>query len=238
MYEYPINVHQENDHFWSSCPDIPEAHSAGDTREELLHNAVDGIELALSIYVDQRRVIPMPSECAEGQEPIRLPVTACAKIVLWNTLCDRGMSKADLAAAIGLSHTVASRLVDFEHKSKIEQLEGALATLGVPFSFADPSAWIRLPHGGSEAGFYVQRVADAVAAMPGREIVLGAVNGVLSTVKPHSLDYLLRTRYAKNPDTKQVVRSLVDNMVATGLFERSTMADPETGKEVGSLRLT
>ncbi len=237
MYEYPINVHQENDHLWSSCPDIPEAHSAGDTREELLRNAVEGIELALSIYVDQRRAIPLPSVCTEDQEPISLPVTTCAKIVLWNTLCERGMTKADLASAIGLSHTVASRLVDFEHKSKIEQLEAALATLGVPFRVADPRAWIRLPHGGNEAGFYAQRVADAVAEMPGREIVIGAINKGLADVKSHSLDYLLRTRYAKIPDTKQAVQSVIDCMVATGLFERSTMADPVTGRDVESLRL-
>lgn len=237
MYEYPITVHQENDHFWSSCQDIPEAHSAGDTREELLRNAVDGIELALSIYVDQRRQIPLPSVCTEEQDPIALPITTCAKIALWNAMYERGMSKADLAATLSLSHTAASRLVDFEHKSKIEQIEAALQALGVPFRTADPRAWIRLPHGGNEAGFYAQRVADVVAAMPGREIVIGAIQKGLIDVKEHSLDYLLRTRYAKNPDTKQAVRSVIDSMVATGLFERSTMTDPVTGKTVDSLRL-
>lgn len=238
MYEYPIIVHQENDHFWSSCPDIPEAHSAGDTREELLRNALDGIELALSIYVDQRRAIPAPSECAEDQAPIALPLATCAKISLWNAMCERGMNKADLAALLGLSHTAASRLVDFEHKSKIEQLEAAMAAIGAPFRTTDPRAWIRLPHGGNESGFYAQRVADAIAEMPGREIVIGAIQKGLADVKPHSLDYLLRTRYAKNPDTKQAVSSVIDSMVATGLFERSTVADPVTGRDVDSLRLS
>lgn len=237
MYEYPITVHQENDHYWSSCHDIPEAHSAGDTREELLRNAVEGIELALSIYVDQRRQIPLPSVCTEEQEPIALPITTCAKIALWNAMCERGMNKADLAALLSLSHTAASRLVDFEHKSKIEQIEAALQAVGTPFRAIDPRAWIRLPHGGNEAGFYAQRVADAVAAMPGREIVIGATKSALAKVKPHSLDYLLRTRYAKIPDTMQAVRQVIDSMVATGLFERSTMDDPETGRSVDSLRL-
>jgi len=130
MYHYPISIHAENNHYWSSCLDIPEAHSAGDTLDELLGNAVEGIELALSIYVDQGRRIPEASPVRQGQYEIRLPALTSAKIALWNALCQRGQCVADLARAMGISHTTASRLVNFSHHSKIERVEEALKVLG------------------------------------------------------------------------------------------------------------
>lgn len=130
MYEYPITAHEEAGSFWSSCPDIPEAHSAGDSLEELLANALEGIALALTIYVDQSRPIPAASAPAEGQYVIAMPVQVVAKIALWNAMQEQGMRVADLARKLGVSHPVANRLVDFDHNSKIEQVENALAALG------------------------------------------------------------------------------------------------------------
>jgi len=130
MYHYPITVHHENDHYWSSCFDLPEAHSAGDTLDELLHNAPHGIALALSIHVDQGRAIPQASRPHPGQVVIHLPAQVVAKAALWNALCQRGLRVADLARRLNLSHPVARRLVDFEHNSKLEQVEAALAALG------------------------------------------------------------------------------------------------------------
>lgn len=131
MYEYPIICREDVGSWWSSCPDIPEAHSAGDSSGELLANAVEGLTLALTIYVDQGRPIPPASALRDGwTTTVKLPVQTVAKIVLWNELCAQGMRVADLGRKLGLSHTVASRLVDFEHNSKIEQVENALRALG------------------------------------------------------------------------------------------------------------
>jgi antitoxin HicB len=129
MYNYKIIAHEESDHFWSTCPDIPEAHSAGDTLEELLENAIEGLTLALSIYVDQKREIPHSS--GQGDHHVRLSAVTLAKIILWNQLIHTGKSKADLASMLGISPTAAARLVDFEHTSKMESLEDALDQFGL-----------------------------------------------------------------------------------------------------------
>jgi len=129
MYDYKIVAHEENGHYWSSCPDVPEAHSAGDTLDELLKNAVDGITLALSIYVDQKRQIPAAS--GTGDHHVQLSGVTVAKAILWNELLSAGKSRSDLAAMLKISPTAAGRLVDFEHTSKLESLEEALALLGV-----------------------------------------------------------------------------------------------------------
>lgn len=129
MYDYKIVAHEENGHFWSSCPDIPEAHSAGDTLEELVKNAAAGIELALSIYVGQGRAIPHAS--GVGDHHVQLPGVVVAKAILWNQLVITGKSRADLATMLGISPTAAGRLVDFEHTSKLESIEAALAKFGL-----------------------------------------------------------------------------------------------------------
>ncbi|KEY87812.1 Antitoxin HicB [compost metagenome] len=130
MYDYAINVTQEAGSFWSSCDDIPEAHSAGDTLEELLRLAAEGLEVALSIYVDQLRPIPPASPAKEGQHVIRLSALVNAKIALWNAMREKGMRKADLCRTLGAVQSKVDRLLDFEHSSKIEQVEIALAALG------------------------------------------------------------------------------------------------------------
>lgn len=238
MYDYPITVHQEKDHVTSSCPDIPEAHSAADTLEELLENAVEGLTLALTIYVDQGRIIPPASEPTEEQHVIKLPVQTVAKIALWNAMRDKGMRVADLARTLGLSHPVANRLVDFEHNSKIEMIEAALAALGkgVKLTMHNPN-WIDLPHGGSEAGFYAARLVDELKSRGQKEMVIGAVQLGVNEVKPYSLDYWLRTRYARNPDTKQAVAAVVDSLVETGLFARTKIEDPVTNAKVEAIVL-
>lgn len=125
MYDYKIVAHEENGHFWSSCPDVPEAHSVGDTLEELLENAVEGITLALSIYVERRQLLPEVTD--RGDHFVRLPVITVAKGLLWDMMLRCNMTRTDLADALGISPTAAGRLVDFEHTSKMESLENALA---------------------------------------------------------------------------------------------------------------
>lgn len=143
MYSYAIKIHAEAGSFWSSCRDIPEAHSAGDTEEELLNNAVEGLEVALTIYVDQSRPVPLPTAPLEGERLVHLPALVAAKVALWNAMRKAGLRKADLAKLLKSSQTKVDRLVDFEHSSKIELVEAALKAVGHRLQIAaEPLRWI------------------------------------------------------------------------------------------------
>jgi len=131
MYDYPVTIHEdENPGVGVTCDDLPEFNSAGDDIPHALRESVDGIETALSIYVDQRRSIPQASEPKPGQYVVRLPLVTVAKIVLWNEMMSRDMRKADLCRALGIAQTQGDRLVDFLYTSKMEAMEKALAALG------------------------------------------------------------------------------------------------------------
>lgn len=130
MFDYPVTVHTEPGSVWISCDDVPELASAGDNEAEALLDAIDGLESALSLYVDQRKPIPLPSAPEPGQPVVRLPALTAAKVALWNAMCDQDIGKADMARRLGVNRPQVDRLIDLLHNSKIEHVEHALSVLG------------------------------------------------------------------------------------------------------------
>lgn len=135
MYNYAIRFEQDSAPGLAVfCRDLPELNSYGDDKEHAIREAVDAIETALSIYVDERRAIPQASPAQPGEHVIRLPAVTVAKIVLWNEMMAQDMRKADLCRLLGLAQTQGDRLVDFLHTSKMEAIEDALKPFGVGLS--------------------------------------------------------------------------------------------------------
>lgn len=130
MLTYPVTLTpDDNDTFLVTFPDVPEAITFGETKEEALVYALDALETILDAYMDDRKRIPYPSP-AEGRPVVVLPVVVAGKVILHNTLIDAGKRKADLARLLNLSPTVVDRLLSLHHKSRIEQIETALAAFG------------------------------------------------------------------------------------------------------------
>ena len=135
MYDYAIRFEEDSAPGLAMfCRDLPELNSYGDDRESAISEALDAIETTLSIYVDQRRVIPTASAPEAGEHVVRLPAVTVAKIELWNVMMGRDMRKADLCRLLGVHQAQGDRLVDFLHTSKIEQLEMALKAFDLRLS--------------------------------------------------------------------------------------------------------
>ncbi|WP_444889321.1 type II toxin-antitoxin system HicB family antitoxin [Microbulbifer sp. DLAB2-AA] len=132
MYDFPVVLTKAESRagVWVVCPDVPELNSAGNTAEEALEQARDGLIRALSLYIDNRRPIPMPSEPEPDQPVIHLPALVAAKVALWNAMQEQGMRKADLARLLECSQAQVDRLLDLKHSSKLERIEYALGLLG------------------------------------------------------------------------------------------------------------
>lgn len=111
-------------------PDFPEANSVGENEDEALLNAVDALETALEIYVDERRPIPAPSPAKRGQHTVALPAMVTAKVLLWNEMHAQNLRKADLARLLGVHMPQVDRLFDLRHSSKLEFVEEAASKLG------------------------------------------------------------------------------------------------------------
>jgi hypothetical protein len=91
---------------------------------------------------------------------------------------------------------------------------------------------ISLPYGGRNAQFDEQDLISHINNSERDYIIQGQQQCSLANhTKPTSLDYWLRVNYAANPDTKQAVNEVVEQLVATGLFEEfDDLRCPDSGR--------
>lgn len=131
MFVYPIKLeHDESTGAYiASCRDLPLMNSVGDSVDEALLEAVEGLVTAISIEIDERRPVSHGSELREGEYPVAVPVLVAMKAELHNAMIASGTRQADLARKMGQTPTGINRLLDVEHSSKVETVEHALHLL-------------------------------------------------------------------------------------------------------------
>ena len=98
---------------------------------------------------------------------------------------------------------------------------------------------ISLPYGGRNAQFNEQDLISHINNSERDYIIQGQQQCSLANhTKPSSLDYWLRVSYAANSDTKQAVNEVVEQLVATGLFEEvDNLRCPDSGRLCKGIRL-
>ena len=130
MLIYPVELTpDDNGTLLVTFPDVPEAVTFGEDEAEALLMAEDALLVMLSAYMDDCQPIPAPSPL-NGRLGVALKVVAAGKVALHNVLLAAGKRKADLARMLNLAPTLVDRLLSLHHKSRIEQIETALAALG------------------------------------------------------------------------------------------------------------
>jgi len=132
-YVYAASIEEDEDgQLIVGFRDVPEALTSGETLEEALAEAVDCLVVALDGYVDERRprAIPRPSRSRAGEHAIAVPPLIAAKLALHDAMHAAGLSSVALARRLGVSEPAARRLLDLGHRSRIEDVQVALAKLG------------------------------------------------------------------------------------------------------------
>ena len=130
-YAYPCVLTPEEEGGYSvSFPNVPEALTCGDDRDEALAMAEDALAVALGAYVRCREDIPAPPPPEAGQEVVAVPLVVAAKLALYSAMREQGLSKVGLARLMGLSEGAVRKLVNPGHRSHIRQVEKALRKVG------------------------------------------------------------------------------------------------------------
>src|SRR5258708_17433722 len=128
---YPAHLESaEEGGFVVTFPDVPEAITKGEDEEEALLRAVDGLETALSFYIDAGRDLPQGGKIKRGQHGVRPSALACIKLSIYQTMRDQGVKKSELARRLGWHMPQVDRLLDLNHASRLDQAEAALGSLG------------------------------------------------------------------------------------------------------------
>ncbi|MDC9580827.1 hypothetical protein PSI15_04445 [Xenorhabdus sp. PR6a] len=131
IFHYPVKLeHDESTGAYIvSCRDLPLMNSVGESIDEALLEAVEGVVTAIAIEIEERRPIPLGSTPLNGECVISVPVLVAMKAALHNAMIETGTRKAELARKMGQKPTQIDRLLDVEHSSKIETVELALHQL-------------------------------------------------------------------------------------------------------------
>jgi antitoxin HicB len=132
MRAYPATLTTDPDGgFTVTFRDVPEAITEGDTREEALLRAEDALESALAMYVAAGEPLPASTKVEPGEELVPLSALGMAKSALYDAMREQGVGRAELARRLRWHLPQVSRVLDLRHASRMEQVEAALAALGL-----------------------------------------------------------------------------------------------------------
>jgi antitoxin HicB len=128
---YPVRLKAaEEGGYVVTFPDIPEAITQGEDRDDALNHAADALETALDFYFEDRRRVPAPSKPKRGQAVIELPPSLAAKVLLLNEMLRQKVRPAELARRIGTTPQEVNRLTNIRHTTRIDRVDTALRALG------------------------------------------------------------------------------------------------------------
>ena len=128
MLAYPITLEDDdNETVLATSPDFPELVTFGDDREEALARAVDALEEAIAARIHDRKDIPPPST---GAPCATLPTLTSVKVILYQGMRDQGIGKAELARRLGWHLPQVDRVLDIQHRSRLDQMDAALGAIG------------------------------------------------------------------------------------------------------------
>ena len=111
-------------------PDIPEAITQGETKDEALSAAKDALESALDFYFEDKRTVPAPSKAKRGQHTIELPARFSSKVLLLNEMIAQNVRPAELARRLHTTPQEVNRLTNVRHTTRIDGIAAALEALG------------------------------------------------------------------------------------------------------------
>lgn len=127
--QYPVTLTKDDNGTWLvSVPDVPEAVTFGETREEALAHATDALLTAFDARMRDREEIVAPS--GKGSVFVELPALEAAKIELYRAMRERQVGKAALARRLDWHLPQVDRVLNVRHGSQLQQLEAAFAALG------------------------------------------------------------------------------------------------------------
>jgi len=131
MLRYTVRLSKDtNGSILAEVPAVPEAHTFGDDRAEALARAVDAIESALMLYIEDRQEIPLADATPKTRTSVSLPVLTEAKLVLYTAMRAGKVGKAELARRLNWHLPQVDRVLDLRHASRLDQLEAAFRALG------------------------------------------------------------------------------------------------------------
>lgn len=132
MFKYPVNIiqNEKTSGYMVTSDDIPELVAYGESMQFALNAARDAIETIIESYLDEKRMVPIPSKVKRGQKSVVLPTSLAAKVLLLNEMIAQRVRPAELARMLNTTPQEVNRLTNVRHTTRIDGITAALQALG------------------------------------------------------------------------------------------------------------
>ena len=127
MLRYPIELEEDDGTIMVTSPDFSELTTFGIDRTEALARAVDALDEAIAARIHLGQEIPSPSR---GKNRVTLPSLTAVKVILYQGMKDQGIGKAELARRLGWHLPQVDRVLDVNHRSRLDRMDAALGAIG------------------------------------------------------------------------------------------------------------
>ena len=127
MLAYPIRLEDDDGTVLVNSLDFPELTTFGEDEEEAAARAVHALEEAIAARIRDRKDVPSPSQ---GETYAALPTLISVKVMLYQGMRDRGIGKAELARRLGWHLPQVDRVLDVQHRSRLDAMDAALGAIG------------------------------------------------------------------------------------------------------------
>lgn len=128
MLSYPVKLEHDDEAVLVTSPDFPELTTFGEDRDEALERAVAALEEAVAARIYDRLDIPTASQ---GETRVLLPTLTAVKVILYQSMRDQGVGKAELARRLRWHLPQVDRVLDVQHHSRLDQMDAALGAIGL-----------------------------------------------------------------------------------------------------------
>ncbi|MFI5016280.1 MAG: type II toxin-antitoxin system HicB family antitoxin [Hyphomicrobiales bacterium] len=139
-YIYPAYLDDRAETIIVSFRDLPEAVTEGRTRSEALVEATDCLDVALLFRLKESSTIPLPSRPEPGEVLVPASPSVAAKVAFVRAFSESGMTRVALARRLGLRETEIRRMLDPDHRTKLDRLGEGLRALGRSLVVSDQAA--------------------------------------------------------------------------------------------------
>ena len=127
MLRYPVELEEDDGTILVTSPDFPELTTFGIDETEALARAVDALDEAIAARIHLGQEIPSPSP---GHNQVALPSLTAVKVILYQGMKEQGIGKAELARRLGWHLPQVDRVLDVNHRSRLDRMDAALGAIG------------------------------------------------------------------------------------------------------------
>jgi antitoxin HicB len=128
---YPLTLTpDQNGTIIAQAVDAPGALTVGRDEADAVAQAVDALVTLFAYLMTEGQAIPPPSRPKRGQACAVLPPMVAAKLAIYQAMHAAGLTQSALAERLDCDPRQVRRLLDLDHRSRLDQLETALGALG------------------------------------------------------------------------------------------------------------